>query len=127
MEPGAWVLTPPTPTNGFIQSWALRFISWAENRAPDMVIVCLPGLGAPGPPPGYLRWEEAEPHLAEHPLYVIELNDERLHDYALLPVLRDDGWTVGYRVVGRRTADGEIQPWISPQGWYQIQDQILWP
>ncbi|HEC36311.1 MAG TPA: DUF2723 domain-containing protein [Anaerolineae bacterium] len=127
MEPGSWVLTPPTPTDGFVHSWALRFVSWAENRVPDLVIVYLPGLDPPGPPPGYLRWEEAEPHLAEHPLYVIELDDERLRNYVLLPVLRNDGWPLGYRVVGGRAADGGVEPWVSPEEWVQIQDRLLWP
>lgn len=127
MEPEAWVLTPPTPTDGFIHSWALRFVSWAEDRRPEMSIVYLPGLDPPGPPPGYLRWEEAEPHLSEHPLYVIELNDDRLHGYGLLPVRRGDGWTIGYRVVGRRTADGTVEPWVAPEEWAQIQDELLWP
>jgi hypothetical protein len=127
MEPGAWVLTPPTPTDGFVHSWALRFLSWAENRAPDMSIVYLKEYDPPGPPPGYLRWQDAEPHLDEHPLYAIELNDERLHDYVLLPVLRDDGWPVGYRVVGRRTADGGVERWVPDEEWEQIQGQLLWP
>jgi len=127
MEPGAWVLTPPTPTDGFVLSWALRFVSWAESRAPDMTIVYLPEYDPPGPPPGYLRWDDAEPHLDEHPLYAIELNDERLHEYVLLPVLRADGWPIGYRVVGRRTADGEVEPWVEPEEWKEIQDQLLWP
>ncbi len=127
MEPEAWVLTPPTPTDGFVHSWALRFVSWAENRVPDMTIVYLPGLEPPGPPPGYLRWEEAEPHLAAHPLYVIELNDERLHDYALLPILRDDGWIIGYRIIGQRTADGEVVPWVEAEEWSRIQGRVILP
>jgi len=127
MEPGAWVLTPPTPTDGFVHSWALRFVSWAEGRRPEMSIVYLPRLEPPGPPPGYLRWEEAEPHLGEHPLYVIELNDDRLHNYVLLPVLRDDGWPIGYRVVGRRTGEGGVEPWVGPEEWARIQDRLLWP
>jgi len=121
------VLTPPTPTDGFTHSWALRFVSWAENRRPDMVIVYLPGLEPPGPPPGYLSWEEAKPHLAEHPLYVIELNDDRLSKYVLLPVLRGDGWPIGYRVVGRRTADGQVEPWVSAELWREVEGQLLWP
>jgi len=127
MEPGAWVLTPPTPTDGFIHSWALRFVSWAESRRPEMVIVYLPGLDPPGPPPGYLRWEEAEPHLAEHPLYVIELKDDRLRNYVLLPVVRGDGWPVGYRVVGQRIAEGKVVPWVGPEEWERIQDLVLYP
>jgi hypothetical protein len=127
MEPDAWVLTPPTPTDGFAHSWALRFISWSENRAPEMQIVYLPGLNPPGPPPGYLRWEEAEPHLGEQPLYVIELNDDRLSRFALLPIERGDGWVIGYRVVGERAADGQIIPWVDPQRWEAIQERLIYP
>jgi hypothetical protein len=127
MEPGAWLLTPPLPTDGFVQSWALRYVSWAENRVPEMSVVYLPGLDPPGPPPGYLRWEEAEPHLAEHPLYVIDLHDERLQEYVLLPILRGDGWTIGYRVVGQRNADGTVTPWVSPEEWAEIEGQVIFP
>ncbi|MGD1996742.1 MAG: DUF2723 domain-containing protein [Anaerolineae bacterium] len=127
MERGAWVLTPPTPTDGFVHSWALRFVSWAENRRPELSIVYLPGFDPPGPPPGYLRWEDAAPHLAEHPLYVIERDDERLQEYALLPILREDGWPLGYRVVGRRTAEGEVIPWTKPEEWEEIRDRVILP
>lgn len=127
MEPGAWVLTPPTPTDGFVRSWALRFVSWAEGRRPDMVVIYLPGLDPPGPPPGYLRWEEAEPQLAEYPLYVIELNDDRLKGFALAPVRRGDGWTVGYRVVGRRVDGQGVTPWVSPEEWERVEDQLILP
>jgi hypothetical protein len=127
MEPGAWVLTPPTPTDGFIQTWALRFVSWSERRVPNMSIVYLPGFDPPGPPPGYLRWEDAAPHLSEHPLYVVELEDERLANYALLPIERDDGWVIGYRVVGERTPEGEIIPWVSDEEWERIEEIVLLP
>jgi hypothetical protein len=126
MEPGAWLLTPPTPTDGFAQSWALRFVSWSEDLVPDMQVVYLPGYDPPGPPPGYLRWEDAAPHLADHPVYVIELNDDRLSDYVLLPILRSDGWTIGYRIVGQRTAEG-VTPWVSPERWAEIEGQVLTP
>jgi hypothetical protein len=127
MEPGAWLLTPPTPTDGFAQSWALRYVSWSENRAPDMQVVYVPGLDPPGPPPGYLRYEEALPHLAEHSVYVVDLNDDRLGEYALLPILRDDGWTIGYRIVGQRTADGAITPWVSSERWAEVSSQVVLP
>jgi hypothetical protein len=126
MEPGAWLLTPPTPTDGFAQSWALRFVSWSEGLVPDMQVVYVPGYDPPGPPPGYLRWEDAAPHLADHPVYVIELNDERLSDYALLPIWRSDGWTIGYRIVGQRSAEG-VMPWVSPERWAEIEGQVLTP
>jgi hypothetical protein len=126
MEAGAWLLTPPTPTDGFAQTWALRFVSWSENRVPDMQVVYTPGLDPPGPPPGYLRWDDAAPHLSEHAVYVIELNDERLHEYALWPITRGDGWPIGYRIVGQRTDEG-VTPWVSPQRWAEIESQILLP
>ena len=87
----------------------------------------MPGWEPPGPAPGYIPWDDAAPHLAEHPLYVIELNDERLQEYVLLPVLRGDGWTIGYRVVGQRTEEGAIVPWVDPEMWTQIQDQVVLP
>jgi len=127
MEPGAWLLTPPTPTDGFVHSWALRFVSWAEDRRADLTIVYLPGLDPPGPPPGYLRWGEAAPHLAEHPLYVIDLNDDRLGRFVLLPVSRADGWVIGYRVVGQHAANGEPTPWVDPQEWERIRDLVIFP
>jgi hypothetical protein len=127
MEPGAWVLTPPTPTDGFVHTWALRFVSWSENRVPELSIVYLPQYDPPGPPPGYLDWEEAAPHLAEHPVYVVELRDERLQEYALLPIERDDGWAIGYRIVGRRTGEGAIEPWVAPDLWATIQDRVVLP
>ena len=127
IEPGSWVLTPPTPTDGFVLSWALRFVSWAENRVPDLVIVYLPGLDPPGPQPGYLDWEEAEPHLSEHPLYVIELNDDRLKEYILLPILRYDDWPLGYRVVGQRLPGEDVILWVDAEEWAEIQDQVIYP
>jgi hypothetical protein len=126
MEPGAWLLTPPTDTDGFAQSWALRFVSWSEELVPDMQVVYTPGLDPPGPPPGYLRWGEAAPHLSERAVYVIELKDERLGDYALLPILRGDGWIIGYRIVGERTAEG-VRPWVSPERWAEIEGQVVLP
>lgn len=126
MEPGAWLLTPPTDTDGFAQSWALRFVSWSEELVPDMQVVYTPGLDPPGPPPGYLRWGEAAPYLSEHAVYVIELQDERLGDYALLPIWRGDGWIIGYRIVGERTAEG-VRPWVSPEHWAEIEGQVVLP
>jgi hypothetical protein len=127
IEPGAWVLTPPTPTDGFVLSWALRYVSWAEERVPDLSIVYLPEYDPPGPPPGYIPWEEAVPHLSEQPLYVIDLNDERLSAFALLPVLRYDDWPIGYRVVGRRLDNGEIEPWVSAEEWTEIEARVILP
>jgi hypothetical protein len=126
MEPGAWLLTPPTPTDGFAMSWALRFVSWSEDLVPDMQVVFTPGLDPPGPPPGYLRWDDAKPHLAEHAVYFIELNDERVHQYALLPLLRYDDLVLGYRVVGERTDEG-VTPWVSPERWAEIEAQVIQP
>ncbi len=127
-EDGAWLLTPPTPTDGFVQTWVLRYISWAENLHPEMTVVYVPGgeFDPPGPPPGYITWKEAEPHLREHPVYLIELNDERVHRYVLLPVRRYDDWIIGYRIVGERTAQG-IEPWVDEETWADIQDEIIMP
>ncbi len=126
MEDGAWVLTPPLATDGFVQSWALRYVNLTEGQADGLQMVYLPGLDTPGPPPGYLRWEAAAAELADHPVYVVELNDERLADYALLPLTRADGWTVGYRIVAERTATGII-PWVSDSAWNEMADAVIFP
>ena len=78
----------------------LRYIP-AENLHPELTVVYVPGgeYDPPGPAPGYITRKEAEPHLREHPVYVIELNDERVQRYALLPILRYDGWVIGYCIV----------------------------
>ena len=126
LEPGAWLITPPTATDGFAQSWALRFVSWSEDLVPDMQVVFTPGLDPPGPEPGYLHWDDAAPQLSEHAVYVIELNDERVHGWALLPILRSDGWPIGYRVVGKRTGEG-VAPWVSPERWREIEGEVILP
>jgi len=125
-EDDAWLLTPPTPTDGFVQTWVLRYISWAENLHPELTVVYLPGgeFDPPGPTPGYITWAEAAPHLREHPTYLIELNDERVYRYALQPLHTGDGWALGYRIVGERT-NGGVEPWTSPEEWALIQDAVL--
>lgn len=127
-EEDAWLLTPPTATDGFVQTWVLRYISWAEALRPEMVVVYLPGgaFDPPGPAPGYIIWAEAEPHLREHPVYLIELNDERVYRYALQPLHRGDGWALAYRIVAERTATGLV-PWVGAQEWEAIKDDVLLP
>ncbi len=125
MDDGAWIITPPTATDGFVQSWALHYVALTENR-PDVQMVYTPGLDTPGPAPGYLRWEKVEPELSQHSVYVIELNDERLAQYALLPILRDDGWTIGYQIVGERNGDS-ITPWVSDARWAEIEPLLVLP
>ena len=128
-EEDAWLLTPPTATDGFVQTWVLRYISWAEDLHPEMTVVYLPGgeFEPPGPPPGYITWAEAQAHLAEQPVYVIERDDERLTQYVLHPIRRSyDDWVIGYRIVGERTESG-IEPWVSPARWEAIQDDVILP
>lgn len=127
-EEGAWLLTPPTDTDGFVQTWVLRYISWAEDLHPEMTVVYVPdgSFEPPGPEPYYLTWEEAKGHLREHPVYLIELNDPRVRDWVLQPIRRYDGWTIGYRVVGERTADGVI-PWVGPDVWSRIEGDLVMP
>jgi hypothetical protein len=125
MEPDAWLLMSPAGTDGFNQSWAMRQVSWAEGLRPEMTVVFPPiDEPPPGPPPGYVRWDDAKDELSRHAVYAIDLNDERLRPYALLPVQRDDGWTIGYQLVGERTAEG-IVPWVSAETWQAIQERIL--
>jgi hypothetical protein len=129
LEEGAWLLTPPTATDGFVQTWVLRYISWAENLRPEMTVVYVPdgSFEPPGPPPYYLTWEAAREQLREHPVYLIELNDERVQDWALAPVRRYDDWVIGYRVVGERTSDGDIEPWVDAVTWEAVKDDLVIP
>lgn len=127
VEDDAWLLAPPPQTDGFAQSWALRFVAWSEDVAPGLQMVYPPiDENPPGPPPGYLLYESVQAELADHPLYAIELNDERLHQYALLPLVRDDGWTIGYQIVGERSEDG-IVPWVSAERWAEIEFEVILP
>jgi len=127
-EDDAWLLTPPTATDGFVQTWVLRYVSWAEDIHPELTVVYLPGgeFDPPGPAPGYITWQAAEAHLREQPVYLIELNDERVSRYALLPLHRGDGWALGYRIVGERT-DAGIVPWVSATEWAAMQNEVLSP
>jgi hypothetical protein len=129
LEPGAWLLTPPTATDGFVQTWVLRYISWAEGLRPELTVVYVPdgSFEPPGPPPYYLTWEVAKDQLREHPIYLIELNDERVKDWALAPVRRYDDWVIGYRVVGARTSDGEIEPWVDATTWETVKGDLILP
>ena len=127
-EEGAWLLTPPTDTDGFVQTWVLRYISWAENLHPEMTVVYVAdgSFDPPGPAPYYLTWAQAKDHLREHPVYLIELRDPRVKDWVLQPLYRYDDWTIGYRVVGERTATGVI-PWVSADVWNQIKGDVIMP
>ncbi len=127
-EEGAWLLTPPTDTDGFVQTWVLRYISWAENLHPEMTVVYVAdgSFDPPGPAPYYLTWAQAKDHLQEHPVYLIELRDPRVKDWVLQPLYRYDGWTIGYRVVGKRTATGVI-PWVSADMWSRIKGDLIMP
>lgn len=130
MEADAWLLAPPTTTDGFNQSWAIRYVAWVEGLAPNLTLVYPPRvsdlLQPPGPPPGYISWEEAETDLADHPLYVLELNDARLEQYILLPFYNESGWPVGYQIVGQKTAE-TIIPWIPADRFAEIEDQLIFP
>ncbi|MFQ5420365.1 MAG: hypothetical protein ACE5EY_08375, partial [Anaerolineae bacterium] len=126
MEDEAWVLTPPLATDGFVQSWALRYVNLTEDYVNGLQMVYLPGLDTPGPEPGYLRWEEAADNLASHPVYVVDLHDERLAGYALLPLTRADGWTIGYRIVGQKSGD-DVTPWVPDSAWHEMADRVIYP
>jgi hypothetical protein len=132
-EEGAWLLTPPTATDGFVQTWVLRYISWAEDLRPEMTVVYVPDASfePPGPAPYYLTWAEAEPYLRDHPVYLIELNDPRIEGWVLQPVTRYDGWVIGYRIVGERVRNGdgqvEIVPWVDEAAWLAMRDNVIAP
>lgn len=128
LEEDAWVLTPPLATDGFIHTWVLRYISWAENLRPELTLIYLAdeSYAPPGPPPGYLTWREAAPRLHEQPVYLVELNDPRVSNYALHPLRRYDGWIIGYRVVGEYT-DAGFTPWVDAETWAALQDDLITP
>ncbi|VAW43118.1 hypothetical protein MNBD_CHLOROFLEXI01-2573, partial [hydrothermal vent metagenome] len=130
MEPDAWLLAPPTTTDGFNQTWAIRYVAWAEGLVPNLTLVYPPRVSSllqtPGPQPGYLAWEEAKADLANQPLYVLERDDDRLAEYILLPLFNEDGWPVGYQIVGQQTAD-TITPWIPAERFAEIEDQLIFP
>jgi hypothetical protein len=128
LEDDAWLLTPPTATDGFVQTWVLRYISWAEDLHPELTVVYVPdgSFDPPGPEPYYLAWTAAEPDLREHPVYLIELNDPRVGDWVLQPIRRYDDWVIGYRVVGERAGD-EVVPWVSADLWAEIRDDLVMP
>lgn len=130
MEADAWLLAPPTTTDGFNQSWAVRYVAWAEGLVPNLTLVYPPRINdllqTPGPEMGYLSWEKAEADLANHPLYVLELNDDRLQGYALLPLLNESGWTVGYQIVGEKTAISTT-PYIAADRFAEIEEQLIFP
>lgn len=128
LEEEAWLLTPPTDTDGFVQTWVLRYISWAEGLRPEMQVIYVPdgSFEPPGPEPYYIAWADAEPELRDHPVYLIELNDPRVAGWVLQPIQRYDGWVIGYRVVGERK-DGEVDPWVAPDVWDAIQADLVMP
>lgn len=126
MEPNARLIIGPVGSNGFNQGWAIRYVSWAEGLRPELQAIWPPIREAPpGPPPGYVRWEDAVATLADAPVYAIELDDPRLAGYALLPILRDDGWPVGYRLVGHQT-DAGPEIWLPAAEWEVVEEQIIW-
>lgn len=127
LEPNARVLAPPQATEGYAQAAALRFVAWAEGPAADLQLVEPPGqTQRTGPEPGYIAWEAAQVDLAARPVYAIEINDERLRDYALLPLRRADGRVIGYRLVGARTADG-VTPWLDDATWQAVSAELVYP
>ncbi len=131
MEDDAWLLSPPTTTDGFNQTWVVRYVAWAEDDDfPDFTLIYPPRvddlLQTPGPPPGYLSWEGAEANLADHPLYALELNDDRLQEYGLLPLQDENGWPVGYQIVGKQTTNG-FTVWIDDARFAEIKNQLILP
>lgn len=126
MEDDAWVLTPPLATDGFVQSWALRYVNLTEKQVDGLQMVYLPDLDTPGPAPGYLRWEVAAKEFGNYPVYVLELKDERLSNYGLLPLMRADGWTIGYQIVAEKNEAGVI-PWVSASVWNEIVETVIFP
>jgi uncharacterized protein YbdZ (MbtH family) len=49
-----------------------------------------------------------------------------VQQYALWPVLRDDGWPVGWQIVGERT-DAGVNPWISAEKYAEIESELIFP
>jgi hypothetical protein len=130
MQEDAWLLAPPTTTDGFNQTWAIRYVAWAEGDAPNFTLIYPPRISdllqPPGPQPGYIAWEDAEAGLANQPLYALELNDSRLQEYVLFPFYNESGWPVGYQIVGKRTAEG-ITLWIPTEQFTEIEGVLIFP
>ena len=126
-EDDALLLAPFPGTDGFTVSWAIRYVAWTENLHPEMQLVW-PSIDEdpPGPAPGYVRWDAVQDQLRERPVYLIERNDDRIGRFILLPILRDDGWTVGYQVVGEQTDEG-VDVWVSAEKWQAIEPQLIYP
>ena len=126
-EDNALLIAPFPGTDGFVVTWAIRYVAWTEDLHAEFQLVW-PSIDEdpPGPAPGYVRWDEVQDQLSQRPVYVIELNDDRIGRFALLPLTRADGWTIGYRVVGERNGE-DVTPWISAEAWAAVEDQIIYP
>ncbi len=126
-EPDALLLTPPPNTDGFVQTWAIRYVSWTEGLAADMTMVYPPiDEAPPGPAPGYASWDAVKNDLHDRAVYVIELNDPRLSKYVLQPLLDGEAREIGYRIVGERRASA-VDVWIDDSLWNEIEATLLFP
>lgn len=126
-EDDAYLIAPFPGTDGFVVTWAIRYVAWTENLHPEFQLVW-PSIDEdpPGPAPGYVRWVAVQDQLRARPVYLIELNDDRIGRFALFPIVREDGWTIGYRVVGERVGE-TVEKWISAEEWAAIESQIIYP
>lgn len=133
-QPGDWVLMPRPNSSQFYYSWAVRYLSLADERLPYVTMVSTPEVDPPpGPSPAYLSWEEAEPQLTldalpelEVRVFVLERADDRVAGWGLLPVCTPDRDTIaGYELVAVLNSDQPV-PLVDAERWARIADAVVW-
>lgn len=128
-EPGVWVLMPRSNSPAFYYSWAVRYVALARGQA--ISVVSAPEVDPPpGPPPGYIRWADAEGELAPEALiesgrqvFALEWADERLAGLGLLAVCTGGDEIAGYEVVAVERG-GEIAPLVDAARWERISGDV---
>lgn len=131
-DAGDWVLMPHANSGAFYYSWAVRYLSLAEDGLPDVSMISAPEVDPPpGPPPAYIRWPEAEPQLSgdairalDHRVFLLDAADERAAEWVLLPVCSAEGSIAGYEVVGTLASD-DPQPLVDADRWAEVQNYVL--
>jgi hypothetical protein len=133
-EPGAWLLMPHPNSADFYYSWAVQYLALAEPDLPDISAVAPPEVDPPpGPPPAYLRWDEASPEITREALadgdprlFALDRVDERLVGLGLLPICAANGDTIaGYEVIAVLNS-GEPTPIVGADRWEQIERYVIW-
>ncbi len=127
VEPGAWLLMPRPSSHTSLYSWALRYISYADELPADLMVITPPEIEPPpGPVPYYDSWEDVEPYLNDEDvqLIVLDIADDRFAGWGFLPICDQGGHTVGYEVVSI-IKEGQIKPRIDQARQEAIQDYVI--